>query len=519
MFTPGSLQNTPVGVSITSPGAGRYGSGALSVGATALGMPSGDYHQLPFFSAANLAVSESMSSVAFPNALTQAFSIRSFRDHKDILRKSTTMPMETLSALFPPDLVKSASHIGLGLSFSAQGQLDQLSIQGLLNNIAATVIQSVWRKYVARVLVDNIRRSKLSSIKQMHNDNLFELHVLTSQAAVRRYLAARRTSMMRSMATSQKAAQRYHVNPPHHEEYEPSSFEIPIGSIGDDDLPPGSKFDADGNRVGGEHADGDFAMEMAAVVIQRQVKKHVAERMARVRRELSKRRLSELGYDAEDEVKLVRAFSRKYSAAEGVLAFSRLYTDKSSKASGPVPPSIQLINRTLSRAGLKSGRLPSPPSQGSALAAVYWDAGGLLLNPRTAFQLWGLRALHDVTMTRRRDDHDFFPRLPLTIWVQGPLESEEEKRRRSARSRAANDHMFMSSPSGRTVPISRTITPQSGRRGLTRSALRRLSPLGLTKSPRAAPMISPRHELSSSLNSSGAMRPLFPVPPSPRRNV
>lgn len=526
MLTPASLQNTPNGVNITTPsGAGRCGSGALSVGASALHMPSGEYHQLPYFTAAHLAYSESMSSMAFPNALTQAFSIRSFRDHKDLLRKSVTMPLESLSALFPPDLVKSASHIGLGLSLSAAGQLDQLSIQGLLNNIAATVIQSVWRKYVARVLVESIRKSRTNAVQKMHNDNLFELHVLTSQTAVRRYLATRRTSMLRSTnATSQTAAlTRYTVQPPHHEAYEHGSFEIPIGNIDASDLPPGSKFDADGNRIGGEHADGDFAMEMAAVVIQRRVKKHVAERFARVRKELSKRRLSDLGYNAEEEGKLVRAFSRKYSAAEGVLTFARLFTDKSAKAASPVPPSIQLVHRTLSRAGLSglNGRLQTPPSQGSALAAVYWDAGGLLLNPRTTFQLWGLRALHDVTMNRRRDDQAFFPNLPLTIWVQGPLESEEEKIRRSARNRADNDQMFMSSPSGRAVPISRSITPRSGRRGLTRSALRRLSPLGLTKSPRSGPLaiVSPRNELNNSLNNSGAMRPLFPVPPSPRRNL
>lgn len=537
MLTPASLQNTPSAAAIASPG--RFGS-LFSERAAALMAPSGDYHQLPYFSAAHLNYSESMSSVAFPNALTQAFSIKSFRDHKDIIRKSTTMPLESLSALFPPDLIKSASQIGLGLSLSAAGQLDSLSIQGLLGNIAATMIQSIWRKYVARILVENIRKRRAAAQQQHHDANLFELHVLTSQTAVRRYIATRRTSQLRNSTIAQRKAQttNYHVNPPHHvhpphdDDSDRTPFEIPIGTISADDLPPGSKFDIDGNRIGGEHADGDLAMEMAAVVIQRRVKKHVAERFSRVRRELSKKRLSQAGVETDEEGRARAGFSRKYSAAEGVLTLARLFGDKASaRTGGPVPPSIQLIHRTLSRAGLSSGlkdHVRPPPSQGSALAAVYWDAGGLLLNPRTTFQLWGLRVLHDVTMHKRRDDREFFPNLPLTIWVQGPLESDEERSERSARQhRADQELMFMSSPSGRSVPISRSITPRSGRRGLTRSALRRLSPLGLAlKSPKGASgpavvfgTISPRHDLNGSLNSShsAVRQALFPVPPSPRR--
>jgi hypothetical protein len=417
--------------------------------------------------------------------------------------------MESLSALFPADLVKSASHFGL--SVSAGGMLDNASVHGLLQHVAATVVQSVWRKYVARTLVEHIRLERQAQVDKMHADNLFQYHVLTSQSAVRRYLASRRASIMRSGRTANQTSNnsRYDASEGVSKRCTSrrsceSTFQVPVGIISASDLPPGSKFDADGNRIGGEHMDGDLAREMAAVVIQKQVKKRVQERFAKARRDLNRKRLSEVGVEVDEDGRPIAGFSRKYSAAEGVLTMARLFSEKSK--SGPAPPSVQLIHRTFSRAGLNSGvgvRLRAPPSKGSALAAVFWDAGGLLLNPRTMFQLWGIRVLHDVTMRRRRDEPEFLPQLPLTIWVQGPLESDEEKRRSQLHKRRTEDQLVMSSPSGRAIPISRSITPRSGRRGLTGSALRRLSPLGLTKSPRQRPAsprhlpLSPRHHLAT----------------------
>lgn len=443
------------------------------------------------FSFSMLLYTESMLTHAQVNDLTQAFSIKSFKDHKELLRKSVSLAPESLLSLFPADLVKSASNFG----FESQKTLNV----GLIQNVAATMIQSVWRSFLARALTKLYRHQRNEQLDKVHEENLFTVHLIVAQTAARRYLANRLVRKLKKAV--QKVTGLIRQPAAHHQHQQADA----IGVITAADLPPNSAFDENGNRRGGEHTDGALMEHCAASLIQQQVRKRVLARFARARTEI--RRRSEASGEGRASPYLRQ---RQMSAAESVANVVRLLDRVPSSASTPdgsragrvpAPPPMEKIQGLLSRNSSSVGfRVGSPlggscrllsqtgtASGGQALAAVFWDAAGLLLDPkRNAFQsntahLWGLRVLHDVMMMKRRDNPEWMPKLPLTIWVQGPLESEAQKER-NRRAEATSFAASPATPRG-NFPISRSITPRSKVRPTGSAAARRLSPLG--RSPRA----------------------------------
>ena len=59
--------------------------------------------------------------------------------------------------------------------------------------------------------------------------------------------------------------------------------------------------------------------------------------------------------------------------------------------------------------------------KGEGLAAVFWDACSVLLDPRVKKHFFGLHSLHDAAQSKRKELPNTLPGLPFTLWADARL--------------------------------------------------------------------------------------------------
>jgi hypothetical protein len=293
------------------------------------------------------------------------------------------------------------------LALHAAAESDKAAnADSLLREVAAIAIQCVWRRCAAKAYVSDLKAERKRRFHLGAKAELDEMRLVMAQGAVRRHQA--------QQLLNSKLAQRQQET--------------------------GIKRVTSTNKIASKAAPsskhyeelGELAQNTAATWIQSQVRRHITAKEVEGRRSSS----PSPGLD-----------SKTPSAGNMARSSSELRPTQRTKGS--------VI-----------------PLTGYALGAIFWDASRMLLDSRrpASFQLWGLRILHGTCMSKKKDVANrqlnkrsgsinrlsaaplptastqkppipqvsaglvpvpplgpspalivWFPDMPFSLWVQGPL--------------------------------------------------------------------------------------------------
>ena len=289
---------------------------------------------------------------------------------------------------------------------------------GLLREVAAIAIQCIWRRCAARAYVSQLKVEKRRKFHLGAERELDEIRLVMVQTAVRRHQAQ---LVLESKKLERKGSGNPNLGPQEH---------------------------------------GEFAQNTAASWIQSQVRRRIVEK------------------ETEHLRTPTPGGSRRGSTLSTPLPTSpesrQLQPAREGSSSRPpmAPPTQPVSARprpTQNRKGVPM------PLTGNALGAIFWDASRVLLDPRrpASAQLWGLRLLHATCMQKKKESTAignkrqassnkliglpqpppaaWFPDLPFTLWVQGPLLPVQAESSPDAAAERSGHHST-SSPRGLPQP-------------------------------------------------------------------